>query len=550
MKKKTIIISLIIFFLLAAICCAYLIIHHTENKHFSIISVSNVNKNFSIKYEKTKSTKYFKIIVYDSDNSPLFVKETSNNYLNATFDFINYKEEYLITIFAYDEKGNSIVVENPYKFIYKEPTFSKDNSLLFTNDEDYLLKIDGDLKSKNYYISVNDGSYTIKKEKLTDNKYIISKDLFTGIEEVLQVKLFDESSEIAHFDIYSNMSPVKDIKIVSPINNKLEHNDINLKFEGGENATKFIMQIYNNTTNRLIKGIQISKKEIMVSKDFFKKGENYTITIKGIYDNYAKYTKSAETKFEIDTKDVIKPPYISNIISSNNNYIELKNPNNKGDIFFTLDGSDPLEFGTKYDDKILILNKVTINAVVKDKTNSSNIISFEMDNKIKEKYNIYISSYAENNQDGMYELAKYIKEKLNKHNINVYINDKNESISSRIKKANELKLDLYLGLYSNSASKEIYGIETWIDKELNSSYSLANLIQERTINTYYDKKANHGIKYSNGLIDELNKINSNLNIRIVIGNLENENDANWFDTKYEEIGTSISDTILKYFAII
>ena len=43
-----------------------------------------------------------------------------------------------------------MTVSNPYTFTYTEPTFSKDNNLVLTNNEDYTLKIDGDVSNKNY----------------------------------------------------------------------------------------------------------------------------------------------------------------------------------------------------------------------------------------------------------------------------------------------------------------------------------------------------------------------------------------------------------------
>jgi hypothetical protein len=299
--KKTIIAitSIISVFIVTTIVVALLLINSDEIlKNFNIISVNNVANNFTVKFEKVKAAVNYNVLVYCDDI--LVLKEETTD-TKITFELSNPQnnQNYKIVVYAYDKNNESIVVNNPYSFIYNEPTFSSDNNLLLTDYQDYVLLIDGNLTQKKYYISINDGDYVIKKERLTTNEYTISKDLFSGLNQVLTINLYDNNEIIGSINLYNNLSPVGEVKIITPSDNDVVLlADLNLVYEGGENATSYILEIYQG--DALLKESEITQKSVLISSEFFKVGKDYTLKVKALYENIDNYTKSSEVNITIE----------------------------------------------------------------------------------------------------------------------------------------------------------------------------------------------------------------------------------------------------------
>ena len=305
MKRTIIAISIIlVIFIAATLGVSYATINSNEYlKSFKIISVSNVTTKFNIKFEKVKAAKEYEVFVYnDTDNTIIYDEKTEDNDLNIDLSDIKYNTKYRIEILAYDNKGESKKVKNPYVFVYNEPTFSKENKLLLNNNEDYVLKIDGDLSKKNYYISIESFDKTIKKERLTSNEYVILNSIFRDKSQVFNINIFDNNDVISKISLYSNMSPVSDVYIVSPKNDSfVDLGDITLKYRGGDNATSYLLQIYNDSN--LLKEITIKQKEVIISSEFFKRGEGYKIVINALYDEINEYSKTASVNFDIKEEE-------------------------------------------------------------------------------------------------------------------------------------------------------------------------------------------------------------------------------------------------------
>jgi len=551
MKKTIIAITSIIsvFILTTFVVSLFIINGDTFLKSFNIISISNVSTKYIIKFEKIKAAKYYDVIIYNSDDTIFYKEETTNNNLILELNNIVYDNEYRLVIYAYNELGESIEVNNPYTFTYNEPTFNKNNTLLLTNNEDYNLLIDGDLTKKTYYISINDGDYTIKKERLTTNEYTISKDLFTGLKQVLTVDIYDNNNIINTLDLYSNLSPVKDIKITSPSKETLDYEDINLTYEGGENASEYKLLIYNN--NKLLKESTITQKSIIISSDFFKKGEKYKIEINALYEDKIEYMKSSYIEFNISSKDTLKPAYIN--INPNyvkrNSVLTLNNPNSSGNIYYTIDGTDPDENSILYTEKIEVKENMTIKAIIKDKTkNDSKTSKFKVTIADKPDYKVYLSI---SDSLEIQDICNDIENNLKAHNVIVYRNDLNSSVNTWLSDAKSIGSDLYLGIHTNySSNSENYGIETWINNEQSKAYSLANIIHNDLVSIYNRENGNRGLKYSRNTLEELNSNLIPLNLILYLGYQDNEADEKWLSENRKEIASSISNSVLKYFGII
>lgn len=566
LKIRTILIALITL-LIGSLATSYSIVNSDDFlKSFKITNLTNVNTKYHLEYEKTTNATVYEVIIYDESSEIIFNEKTTENVVDFDLNNLRYDEKYKLVIYAYDKNGESISVKNPYEFTYTEPSFSKDNNLVLDNNEDYTLYIDGELNkdNKNYQIGLYDNNILIYKEEIKDNEYIIKQKYFNGLTQTLTVKLFDNDTEINSITLYSNTSPISDITIVSPQNDALlDYQDVPLTFTGGDNATEYILEIFKDDI--LIKEVSLNQNRAIISSEFFVKDNNYTFKIKAKYLDYESYSKEATVSFKMKEKETLLPVYInkdSNYIKENS-YITLNNPNNKGTIYYTLDGTDPNETSLVYENPILIKENTTIKTIIKeDKSYDSPVSTYNLNIGNKTDYKVYLSP---SNQDGnlgvksvgytneekeMNDLSNYIEKRLKDYNIKVYRNNPNGNINLWVADSRYYGADLHIAIHSNASTDHTSkGVETWINDQTSDTYSLANMIQSDLMNIYYDKgNGNRGVKYSNGALGETRM--PKFGILIEVAHHDYLEDAKWIMDNKELIGNTIADSILKYFGII
>ena len=566
LKIRTILIALITL-LIGSLATSYSIVNSDDFlKSFKITNLTNVNTKYHLEYEKTTNATVYEVIIYDESSEIIFNEKTTENVVDFDLNNLRYDEKYKLVIYAYDKNGESISVKNPYEFTYTEPSFSKDNNLVLDNNEDYTLYIDGELNkdNKNYQIGLYDNNILIYKEEIKDNEYIIKQKYFNGLTQTLTVKLFDNDTEINSITLYSNTSPISDITIVSPQNNALlDYQDVPLTFTGGDNATEYILEIFKDDI--LIKEVSLNQNRAIISSEFFVKDNNYTFKIKVKYLDYESYSKEATVSFKMKEKETLLPVYInkdSNYVKENS-YITLNNPNSKGTIYYTLDGTDPNETSLVYENPILIKENTTIKTIIKeDKSYDSPVSTYNLNIGNKTDYKVYLSP---SNQDGnlgvksvgytneekeMNDLSNYIEKRLKDYNIKVYRNNPNGNINLWVADSRYYGADLHIAIHSNASTNHTSkGIETWINDQTSDTYSLANMIQSDLMNIYYDKEnGNRGVKYSNGALGETRM--PKFGILVEVAHHDYLEDAKWIMHNKELIGNTIADSILKYFGII
>ena len=566
LKIRTILIALITL-LIGSLATSYSIVNSDDFlKSFKITNLTNVNTKYHLEYEKTTNATVYEVIIYDESSEIIFNEKTTKNVVDFDLNNLRYDEKYKLVIYAYDKNGESISVKNPYEFTYTEPSFSKDNNLVLDNNEDYTLYIDGELNkdNKNYQIGLYDNNILIYKEEIKDNEYIIKQKYFNGLTQTLTVKLFDNDTEINSITLYSNTSPISDITIVSPQNDALlDYQDVPLTFTGGDNATEYILEIFKDDI--LIKEVSLNQNRAIISSEFFVKDNNYTFKIKAKYLDYESYSKEATVSFKMKEKETLLPVYInkdSNYIKENS-YITLNNPNNKGTIYYTLDGTDPNETSLVYENPILIKENTTIKTIIKeDKSYDSPVSTYNLNIGNKTDYKVYLSP---SNQDGnlgvksvgytneekeMNDLSNYIEKRLKDYNIKVYRNNPNGNINLWVADSRYYGADLHIAIHSNASTNHTSkGVETWINDQTSDTYSLANMIQSDLMNIYYDKEnGNRGVKYSNGALGETRM--PKFGILVEVAHHDYLEDAKWIMHNKELIGNTIADSILKYFGII
>ena len=566
LKIRTILIALITL-LIGSLATSYSIVNSDDFlKSFKITNLTNVNTKYHLEYEKTTNATVYEVIIYDESSEIIFNEKTTKNVVDFDLNNLRYDEKYKLVIYAYDKNGESISVKNPYEFTYTEPSFSKDNNLVLDDNEDYTLYIDGELNkdNKNYQIGLYDNNILIYKEEIKDNEYIIKQKYFNGLTQTLTVKLFDNDTEINSITLYSNISPISDITIVSPQNNALlDYQDVPLTFTGGDNATEYILEIFKDDI--LIKEVSLNQNRAIISSEFFVKDNNYTFKIKAKYLDYESYSKEATVSFKMKEKETLLPVYInkdSNYVKENS-YITLNNPNSKGTIYYTLDGTDPNETSLIYENPILIKENTTIKTIIKeDKSYDSPVSTYNLNIGNKTDYKVYLSP---SNQDGnlgvksvgytneekeMNDLSNYIEKRLKDYNIKVYRNNPNGNINLWVADSRYYGADLHIAIHSNASTNHTSkGIETWINDQTSDTYSLANMIQSDLMNIYYDKEnGNRGVKYSNGALGETRM--PKFGILVEVAHHDYLEDAKWIMHNKELIGNTIADSILKYFGII
>ena len=566
LKIRTILIALITL-LIGSLATSYSIVNSDDFlKSFKITNLTNVNTKYHLEYEKTTNATVYEVIIYDESSEIIFNEKTTENVVDFDLNNLRYDEKYKLVIYAYDKNGESISVKNPYEFTYTEPSFSKDNNLVLDNNEDYTLYIDGKLNkdNKNYQIGLYDNNILIYKEEIKDNEYIIKQKYFNGLTQTLTVKLFDNDTEINSITLYSNISPISDITIVSPQNNALlDYQDVPLTFTGGDNATEYILEIFKDDI--LIKEVSLNQNRAIISSEFFVKDNNYTFKIKAKYLDYESYSKEATVSFKMKEKETLLPVYInkdSNYVKENS-YITLNNPNSKGTIYYTLDGTDPNETSLVYENPILIKENTTIKTIIKeDKSYDSPVSTYNLNIGNKTDCKVYVSP---SNQDGnlgvksvgyineekeMNDLSNYIEKRLKDYNIKVYRNNPNGNINLWVADSRYYGADLHIAIHSHASTNHTAkGIETWINDQTSDTYSLANMIQSDLMNIYYDKEnGNRGVKYSNGALGETRM--PKFGILVEVAHHDYLEDAKWIMHNKELIGNTIADSILKYFGII
>lgn len=533
-------------------------------RNFNIISVSNISSIYSIEFENVNAALEYEIVVYDEDSLQVFNKIVDSNMVTLDIDSLSYDMKYKLMVYAYDSFGNSSSSKNPYEFVYVEPTFDVGNDLVISNSDNKIIKINGNLNSYKYDIGLYKNDVEIYKEELKSNSYSILSKYFINDYGEYKLKIFKDSIVIDEICLYNGESPVSDIKIVSPGNGDLlDYGDVTVLFEGGDNASGYILEIYKDDI--LIKSTGIDDNKFVISSDFFQKDNKYSIKIIGYYLDYSDYSKSDIISFNVNEKETLKPVYIN----VNPNYVKkgsvilLGNPNDSGTIYYTLDGSEPNENSLVYGDGIVVNNNLVIKCLVKDKYKNDSIVNtFNVNVGSKSNYKVYLSP---SNQDGNYgvksvgytnemkemnDLSNYIESRLKEYGVKVYRNNPNGNINLWVADSLYYGSDLHIAIHSNASTDHLSkGIETWINEQESMTYSLANLIQNDLMSIYYDKEnGNRGVKYSNGALGETRM--PRFGILVEVAHHDDVDDAYWIMNNKKLIGETIANSILKYYGLI
>ena len=569
MKKIIfIIISFILFFIASTFIIAYFIINNGSFlTNFKFKSVTNAGLNYYVYYTKVPASIKYDVIVYDSSNEIVYREETKNTSKTIEFDSLINNEVYKIVVIAYDKDGNKKSIDEPYTFMWDELDFSPENLVLMDNDSDYNIRFVGDYKDKDYYLNIYKNNKLVETSKIKNNVHTIKNSDFKDDKCTYKLEILDNSLVISNLEIFNLISPITDIVFTNPSEgDMMDYNDINLSFTGGDNASNYILELYNN--DKLLRRKEITNKNVVLSNNLFEKAASYKVKIIASYYDYIDYSKASEINFTINAKETLKPVYVN----KNYNYIksgtklELLSFDDDVTIYYTIDGSDPNQNSIKYENPIEVNNDMVIKAIsVKDKYNDSQVSTFDVKVGDKNKYIVYLSPSNQsanlgvsetnytNEANEMNDLTNYVEKKLKEYGVKVYRNERSGNINRWTGDSTYLGVDLHLAIHSNASEDHTsYGIETWVDSNDSKMYSFAMNLQRDLFNIYYDnndKVANRGVKYAKGSLGEVNPNYTPCGILIEVAHHDYLNDAKWIMENKEAIGNQIADTILNYYQI-
>ena len=569
MKKIIgLIISIIIIFILSTIIISYFILNNgTFLTNFKFKNVSNVGLNYYIYFDKVPAAKNYDVIVYDSENIIIYKDNIKKNSTTIEFNKLNFNEAYKIVVIAFDKDGNKKSIKKPYTFLWNELTFSENNFVLMDNNNDYKVEFVGDYKLKNYKLNIFKDNVLEKTVNIDKENYTIKNSDFKDKACTYTLEIVEDSVVLSTLNIYNLKSPITDIFITSPANgDMMDYDDITVSFNGGNNATNYLLELYNKDT--LVRRKEIKNNTVILSNKLFEKSSAYKLKITASYEDCINYSKTSEVNFTINPKETLKPVYTNynpDLIKSGTK-IKLLSPDSDATIYYTLDGTNPNETSNKYEKEIEITNNMTIKAIAKnDKKNDSEISEFNFKVGTKNNLKVYLSASNQSNNLGvsevgytnekkeMNDLTDRIEKVLKEYGVKTYRNEFGD-INRWTADSTYLGVDLHLAIHSNASEEHTsYGIETWVQNGTSKMYSLAQNIQNNLFNIYYNKDdalANRGVKYANGSLAEVNPSYTPVGILIEVAHHDYNDDAKWIMENKDKIARNIAETILKYYNIM
>ena len=564
MKKIILKIGIIIFSFIALTLLGVFFLMHSNMVlvSFNIREVKNIYNTFFIKFDKVKAAKNYKVELTDSNANIIysFITETNDN--QVIINNMDYNKEYSLMVYAYDDKGNYMPCKQSYEFVYNYPSINRDNLVL--NNSKYELNILGDISDKEYYLNITQDSDVLYNERIINNKFEIPDKLYLNKQIELKVELICEGIVIDSINLFNDLNPIKDINIITPSNNtSIIYNDLSIIYEGGDNAKSISINIYDG--KKLVLSKETDKKKVLVSAALFVPDKEYRLDIIGTYEEY---TKKSSIIFNMVGRPKLKPVYINvnpKTIKKGTKVV-LKQPEG-AKIYYTLDGSDPTTNGKEYIEPIEINQNVKLRTIAKANLyNDSKVTDYDFNVIDKKSLKIYISpsnQYANlgvkstgftSEKAEMNKIPDFVIERLKQFDIKVYRNNPAGNINQWNNDANYLGVDFKLAIHSNaSVDHTAYGVETWVDSENSTTYSIASVIQDEIIDLYPYKDRegyNRGVRYALGEIGEANDSYVRNGILIEVAHHDDELDAKWIKDHEKEIGYRLADAILKYFQVI
>lgn len=534
-------------------------------ENFKIIDVKLIDNKTTLTFEKSKNATHYLVTVTDLDENVLFMEDVSKNVISLQSVHAEYEQDVNINVIAFnakEEKSSS----NTYKYKWQNPSFDDNkNSKIVNENTDFNINILGDIK--NYNLKILYKNNVIFKIPLKSNYLSISYNVFKDYKGKLTAVITDLEDTILHeMNFYNNPVIVSNISITSPKNDEeISWDNLNLAYEGGENATTYKVNIYKGK-KKIKTIIENNKGLITIPSKYLEENTTYKLELLAIYSDYEEIAKRDYVTINVLDKKSVSPVYtnydIENIKSGT--YVSLLSKTKNVTIKYTTDGSNPLKKGKIYKEPIEITKNVKIKAIaLKDGLETSPITSFDfkIDNKIPV---IYLSPSRQEKNIGVLEvgyttekemmnkLCDKLEIKLRNNGFIVYRNDPEKDMMEWLNESRGVNASLHLAIHSNGSSNhDTKGMEIYVDDVDSKMLSLATIMYSNLYEIYPYKSSitNRGIKYALGSLGEVKKENTSRGILIEIAHHDDKDDAKWIVDNLDEISNNIANSIIGYYKI-
>lgn len=533
---------------------------------FNINEVKLVDNKVTLSFEKCPNATHYLVTVTDKDDNILFVEDTKENVISLQSVHAEYEEEVIITVTAFNEREEQIKNNNTYTYKWQNPSFDdENNSKIVTENKDFFIKVLGDM-SKDYNLKILYKNNIIYKTELNTNYLLISYNVLKDYKGKLTAVISDSDDTILHeMNFYNNPIIVSNVSITYPsINQDVPFDNLNLTFEGGENATLYKVNIYKG--KRKVKTLEGSKGLITIPAKIFSENTTYKLELLATYKDYEEIAKRAEVTINVGEKKQVGPVYTKynpETIKSGT-YISLLSRTTNATIKYTTDGTNPLKKGKVYKEPIKITSNMKLKAVaIKEGLETSDITSFDFKintktpviylSPSKQEKNIGVNEVGYTTEaDMMNKLSNILEDKLKKAGFIVYRNNPEKDMMEWLSESRQVHADLHLAIHSNgSTNHDTKGMEIYIDDVDSEMLSLASIIYTNLYNIYPYKgnTTDRGIKYALGSLGEVKKVNTSKGILIEIAHHDDKEDAKWMVDNLEQISNNIANSIISYYGL-
>lgn len=571
-KKQTIIIALFTIGIVLFSLCFYIGFFALGNhklRAFKITKVEEIAGEVIFKVEKNFYATSYEVIIYDEEDNILIDKKFDTNEGIIKGLSCNYLDNLKMKVIAIHDQDNTLVSSNTYSFKWQSPSFAPSNSIYIQKDNDLQILIDGDFTEENYKLQLKSGEKLIHETNIEDSVTTIPYDVVANYSGRINAVILNENNQkISSFNFYINTVIIGNIEILSPITDDVNWDNFVFKYEGGTNADSFILYIYEKTNkgSKLSRTIGLTKEDTELNINYFKEDTTYTLELVAAYKDYKEIYREDSVTITIGKKSLVGEVYTDvdfNSLKPGTKFTLYSNtPGAK--IMYSLDGKDPVTYGSMYTSPITIDSDVILTAVA-IKQNMNNSITSTFNIKVADKTPVvYLSPSNQKSNQGVHsvgytneremmnKVADVVERVLKANGVTVYRNDPENDMKTWLNESRNVKSDLHLAIHSNgSANHNVEGMEIYVHEELSPAYSIAQVIYNDLFQLYSSSghTVGRGVLFARGRMGEVHPLNVKMGVLIEIAYHDYKSDAKWIVENINPIGNTIANAILKYFQV-
>lgn len=569
-KRRTFIIAEISFAIIASFLCFFLgYLNYLEPKlgNFKCNELKEENGNFYLSITESHNAVKYEIFVTNQKGEEIFHTESDSEYILLNNFTANFGDTLKFKILAKNKNGTTKESTNHYEKVWLYSSFVNFNTRYISASNGLGLTLYGYQKGEKYDLKLEYLNQVIYEEEINSDNILIPYEKIDGYAGRITAKLYTKNNTlISSYNLFINTPIVGKITLTAKDNTtRTRWNDIKMYLSGGENATDFHLQIWEegNLINTL--SLPTDTLEYTLPAEYLNEDKNYRFQILAMYKDYIEIAETSEIEVFVGKKETTNPVYLSHnpsfIKKGTKITLDTRTPNET--IYYTLDGSDPTPESSVYHEPITINDNVTLKtyAASENRFDSAiNTYQFQIRDKNLVVYlspsNQYLNYGVSkvgftNEMKEMNKIADIVERVLKQNGVTVYRNRSQGNINAWLSESNYVKSDLHLAIHSNASGRgTARGIEIYVDKDTSPALSIATNIYQNLYQIYPGKGVpytDRGVKYAAGSLGEANDAFIPCGTLIEIAYHDNEEDAKWIVENRETIGNNIATSIINYY---